>query len=49
MEIGLDATHCVMALTSCFAKIGTFYNAEGAIIIPLFSPSTVVGAIVDAF
>jgi hypothetical protein len=49
VEIGLDATHCVMALTSCFAKIGTFYNAEGAIIIPLFSPSTVVGAIVDAF
>ncbi len=49
MEIGLDATRYVMALTSCFAKIGTFYNAEGATIIPLFSPSTVVGVIVDAF
>jgi len=40
VETGFDATCCAMALTSCFAKIGTFYNGEATIITP---PSTVVG------
>jgi hypothetical protein len=47
MEIGLNATCCAMALTSCFAKIGTFCNVEAAIITPLFPQSTIDGVIVD--
>ncbi len=47
METGLDATCCAMSLTSCFVKIGTFYNAEVIIITPLFPPSLVAGVIVD--
>ncbi len=49
MEIGLDATYCAMALTSCFAKIGIFYNAETTIITPLFPPFIIVGVIIDTF
>jgi hypothetical protein len=47
VETRLDATCCAMALTSCFAKIGTFYNAKAIITTPLFPPSTVVGVITD--
>jgi hypothetical protein len=47
VETGLDATYCAMALTSCFAKIGTFYNVEAAIITPLFLPSHVAGVIAN--
>jgi len=47
VETGLDATCSAMALTSCFAKIGTFYNVEAAITTPLFPPSTVAGVIAD--
>jgi len=47
VELGLNATCCTMALTSCFAKIGTFYNAEATITTPLFPPSIVVGVIID--
>jgi hypothetical protein len=34
VETGLDATCSAMALTSCFAKIGTFYNVEGSCFLP---------------
>ncbi len=47
METELDATYCAMALTSCFAKIGTFCNAKADIITPLFPPSTVAGVIAN--
>jgi len=47
MEIRLDGTCCAMALTSCFAKIGTFYNVEATIITLLFPPSIVASVIVD--
>ncbi len=47
METRLNATCCAMALTSCFAKIGTFCNVEAAIIIPLFPPSLIVGVITN--
>jgi hypothetical protein len=47
VETRLDATCCAMALTSCFVKIGTFYNAEAIIITPLFLPSTVANVIDD--
>jgi hypothetical protein len=49
VEIGLDANCCAMALTSSFAKIGTFCNANVLIITHLFSPSTIVGAIANTF
>jgi len=47
MEIRLDGTCYAMALTSCFAKIGTFYNVEATIITLLFPPSIVASVIVD--
>jgi hypothetical protein len=49
VETRLDATYCAMVLTSCFAKIGTFYNVEATIITLLFPPSTVASVIVDVF
>jgi hypothetical protein len=47
METRLDATCYAMALTSCFAKIGTFYNVEATIITLLFPPSIVASVIID--
>ncbi len=47
MESRLDATCCAMALTSCFAKIGTFCNEKVVIITPLFPPSPVANVIAD--